>query len=63
MRIFRGFLKLVGIITAFTGILIGMCDCNTIELQLRTMAISIITFLVGCLVTFVASQLPESVKR
>ena len=63
MKIFKELLELIGFFTAFAGILIGMCDCNTIELQLRTMAISIITFLVGCLVTFVASQLPESVKK
>lgn len=62
MRIFRELLQLIGIITAVVGIVIGMCDCNRLELQFRSMIIALITFLVGCLITWIGSQLPESVR-
>lgn len=62
MRIFRELLQLIGIITAVSGIAIGMCDCNCLELQFRSMIIALVTFLVGCLITWVGYQLPESVR-
>ena len=62
MRIFRELLQLIGIITAVVGLVIGMCECNGLELQFRSMVIALITFLVGCLITLVGSQLPESVR-
>ena len=62
MRIFRELLQLIGIITAVVGIVIGMNECNTVELQLGSMLIAMLVFLVGCLITWVGSQLPESVR-
>lgn len=63
MRIFRELLELIGFFTAFAGILIGMFDCYGLELQFRSMVIALVTFLVGCSVSFIGSQLPESVKK
>lgn len=62
MRIFRELLQLIGIITAVVGIVIGMCDCNGLELQISSMLIALLVFLVGCLITWVGDQLPESVR-
>lgn len=63
MRLFRELLQLIGIITAVVGIVIGMCDCNGLELQFRIMIIALFTFLLGFLITWLGSQLPESVKK
>lgn len=62
MRIFRELLQLIGIVIAIAGIVIGMCECNTVEMQFRSMVIALVTFLVGCLITWAGSQLPESVN-
>lgn len=63
MKIFKELLELIGFFTAFAGILIGMCNFYSLELQFCSMFISLITFLVGCSVSFIGSQLPESVKK
>lgn len=63
MRIFRELLQLIGFFTAFTGIVIGMCNCYSLELQFRSMVIALVTFLVGCAISYVGSQLPESVSK
>lgn len=62
MRIFRELLQLIGIITAVVGLVIGMNECNTVELQLGSMLIAMFVFLVGCFITWVGYQLPESVR-
>ena len=63
MKIFRELLQLIGIIFAAIGLLICMCECNEMSLQIRTLAIGNVVFLIGVLVTYVGSQLPESVKK
>lgn len=62
MRIFRELLQLIGIITAVVGLVIGMNECNTVELQFHSMLLALLVFLVGCLITWVGYQLPESVR-
>lgn len=62
MKIFRELLQLIGIITAVVGLVIGMNECNTVELQLGSMLIAMLVFLSGCLITWIGSQLPESVR-
>ena len=62
MKLLKDLFQLIGIITAVIGIIIGMNECNTVELQLGSMLIAMLVFLVGCLITWVGSQLPESVR-
>lgn len=62
MKLLKDLFQLIGIITAVIGIIIGMNECNTVELQLGSMLIAMLVFLSGCLVTWVGSQLPESVR-
>ena len=62
MKLLKDLFQLIGIITAVSGIIIGMNECVAVELQFHSMLVALLVFFVGCLITWLGSQLPESVR-